>query len=348
VSSNPVVNERACPSCGTQVRATRLVCPACQALVHAGELRRLADEAAHRTREGDRAAAVAAWRAALELLPPETAQSKTIGDRIAELTRDGEPASAAPARTTFGARKGVVSAALIGALVLLSKFKFLIVFALTKLKWLALGLTKGSTFFSMALTLSVYWAAWGWRFALGLLLSLYIHEMGHIAALERLGIKATAPMFIPGLGAFVRLKQYPANPSEDARVGLAGPIWGMGAALVCFGLWWLTGYGLWGALAEWGGRINLFNLMPLGPLDGGRGFRALSRGARWAMVGITGAVLLVSGEGMLFLILGVGALNALGPAPAETDRRTFVWFAVLVAGLAALTVLPQRLDGPLG
>jgi Zn-dependent protease len=347
VSAVPAAEDRACPSCGTEVRATRLVCPACQGLVHASELRRLAEEAERATREGRRADAVTAWRAALELLPPEAVQSKTIGERLAALTEGGEPAAApSPAATSVG-RKGVVTGVVVGLLVLLSKFKFLVVFALTKIKWLFAGLTKGGTFVSMALTLGVYWAAWGWRFALGLLVSLYIHEMGHVAALERLGIKATGPMFIPGLGAFVRLKQYPATPREDARVGLAGPIWGMGVAALCFALWQVTGYGLWGALAEWGGRINLFNLTPLGPLDGGRGFRALSRGGRWTMVALSGAALLVSGEPVLFLVLGVGILNALGPAPEQSDPHAFAWFAILITVLAALTAAPQRIAGPL-
>src|SRR5439155_143942 len=82
-----------------------------------------------------------------------------------------------------------------------------------------LGLTKASTLFTMLLSAGVYWAAWGWKFALGVVLSIYVHEMGHVQALQRYGIKATAPMFIPGVGAVVRLKQYPASP-RDARVGL--------------------------------------------------------------------------------------------------------------------------------
>src|SRR2546430_4861243 len=82
----------------------------------------------------------------------------------------------------------------------------------------------------MLLSAGVYWTIWGWKFALGVVLSIYVHEMGHVQALQRYGIKATAPMFIPGVGAVVRLKQYPADRREDARVGLAGPLWGRPAA----------------------------------------------------------------------------------------------------------------------
>src|SRR5204862_1138574 len=93
----------------------------------------------------------------------------------------------------------------------------LIVLALGKLKFLLLGLTKASTFFSMFAFFGVYWTAFGWPLALGLVVSIYIHEMGHVAELRRLGIEAGAPLFIPGLGALVRLKQHVSAPVTDAR-----------------------------------------------------------------------------------------------------------------------------------
>ena len=124
----------------------------------------------------------------------------------------------------------------------------------------------------MLLSMGVYWTAWGWRFALGLVLSIYIHEMGHVAALQRYGIKATAPMFIPGFGAMVRLNQYPANPAEDARVGLAGPLWGLGAAVFAYAVFLATAIPFWAAIARTGALINLFNLLPIWQLDGGRGY----------------------------------------------------------------------------
>lgn len=340
----PNGREGTCAGCGSGIPAGRLACPACQTLVHADALRRLAEEAERASQGGDRAAAVRSWREALELLPPDSVQSKRIGERLAQLTRDGEP-KAPPAATTdtpapSGNRRGAISAALAGVALVLSKFKFLIFLVLTKLKWLALGLSKGATLLTMLLSIGVYWTAFGWPFAVGFVVCLYIHEMGHVAALEKLGIKATAPMFIPGFGAFVRLKQYPASPSEDARVGLAGPIWGMGAALACFALWRVTGSAIWGALAEWGARINLFNLMPLGSLDGGRGFRALSRGGRWTMVALMAACWVTSNEGMLLLVVVVAIVRALTPAPETNDHRALFTFVVLIAGLSLLASLP--------
>jgi len=95
-------------------------------------------------------------------------------------------------------------------------------FALTKAKFLLLGLTKLSTLGSMLAFLGVYWSMFGWKFALGFVLCIYVHEMGHVAELRRFGIAASAPMFIPGLGAFVSLKQLPANVMQDSRVGWPG------------------------------------------------------------------------------------------------------------------------------
>src|SRR3989449_3180384 len=87
-------------------------------------------------------------------------------------------------------------------------------------------------------------------------------------------------MFIPGVGAVVRLKQYPASPREDARVGLAGPLWGLGAAAAAYAAYLGTGGGIWAAIAHFGAWVNLFNLVPVWQLDGGRGFPALTRRQR--------------------------------------------------------------------
>ena len=91
-----------------------------------------------------------------------------------------------------------------------------------------------------------------------------------------------APMFVPGLGAMIRLQQQVVNPFEDAEIGLAGPIYGLGAAVVTALIWQATQQPIFAAIAGVGAWINLFNLTPLGTLDGGRGFHAMSRGQRWA------------------------------------------------------------------
>jgi len=169
-------------------------------------------------------------------------------------------------------------------------------------------------------------------------LSIYVHEMGHVQALQRYGIKATAPMFIPGVGAVVRLKQYPADRREDARVGLAGPIWGLGAAAVAYGVYRATGSAIWGAIAHFGAWVNLFNLLPVWQLDEGRGFRALTRSQRWIAAALIGSVWLLTGKGLLVL-LGIAAAASAGFAEAadQPDPTILVQYGLLVIVLSLLS-----------
>ena len=104
----------------------------------------------------------------------------------------------------------------------------------------------------MLAAFGVYWTVFGGWFALGLVLSIYIHEMGHVATLMRYGVRASAPLFLPGLGAVIRLNQAFTDPRQDARVGLAGPIWGTGAAMACVALYAGSHQPIWAALARVG------------------------------------------------------------------------------------------------
>ena len=333
-----------CPQCGTQIAPALLACPSCQRLVHSDDLKRLAAEAEHANQRSDVSAALAAWRQALELLPPDSTQHEVVSARILDLSR---ALDTRPAATKHGSPWGKGAAGL-GALgALLAKFKFALVFVLTKAKLLLLGLTKGGTFFSMLLSAGVYWTIWGWKFAFGLVLSIYIHEMGHVQALQRYGIKATAPMFIPGIGAVIRLKQYPADAREDARVGLAGPLWGLGAALAAYAVYRATGIGAWGAIAHFGAWVNLFNLVPVWQLDGARGFRALTRQQRWIAVAVIALMWLVTSEGLLVL-LGIAAVAAagFGRAAEEPDDTALLQYAFLVGVLSLMTRLAVPATGP--
>jgi Zn-dependent protease len=129
---------------------------------------------------------------------------------------------------------------------------------------------------SMLVSIGAYALIWGWKFAVGFVLLLLVHELGHVVQLRREGIPASAPMFIPFLGALVAMKELPKDAAAEARVGLAGPVLGSLAALVPLGLYALTGDELFKALAFVGFFLNLFNLLPVLPLDGGRAMAALS------------------------------------------------------------------------
>jgi Zn-dependent protease len=156
---------------------------------------------------------------------------------------------------------------------------------------------------TMLVSLAAYSLIWGWKFALGFVLLLFVHEMGHVIQLRREGIPASAPMFIPFLGAVVTAKSLGDNATAEARVGLAGPVLGTLGALALLPVAITTGQDFWYALVFTGLFLNLFNLLPVVPLDGGRAMAALSP---WMwFVGLFGMVLLalVYPNPIIFLIL---------------------------------------------
>lgn len=325
----------ACAGCGTELAQEFLACPRCQRLVHAERLSELGAQAQRAADAGDGAAEVAAWREALTLLPATARQHAVIAARVDALSSRVEKEKIAT-----GPRHGSRWAKILGPLgaagLLIWKLKFLFVGVLSKAKLLIAGLTKSSTLFTMLASFAVYWTAWGWKFALGLVGSIYVHEMGHVAALRRLGIKATAPMFIPGIGAFVRMQEMPAGPREDARVGLAGPWWGLGAAIASFGVHAATGMKFWLAIAHTGAWINLFNLLPVWQLDGGRGANALSRLQRGLLLMMTLGLWTFTREGLLILLALAFGWRVFQRDEARTDWRVFAEFAFLLAALSAL------------
>jgi Zn-dependent protease len=148
-----------------------------------------------------------------------------------------------------------------------------------KLKGVLLLLPKLKIFTTSAsalVSVAAYTLIWTWKFALGFVILLFIHEMGHVIQLRREGIKASAPMFIPFLGAAVAMKELPKDAAAEARVGLAGPVLGTLGCLIPLGIWLATGDELFQALAYIGFFLNLLNLLPVLPLDGGRAMAALS------------------------------------------------------------------------
>jgi Zn-dependent protease len=316
-----------CARCGTELPPDALACPACASLVHADTLKQLAADADIARRAGDLVSARNHWATTLTLLPAHSQQHAVIRDRLAELGRsiDSSAAEDAPvpdARPWW--RRGALGVITV-ALLLLSKLKFLL-----------LGLTKASTFISMFAFFGVYWSIYGWPLALGLVIAIYIHEMGHVAMLRRLGIDAGAPMFIPGVGAYVMLKQHIGDPLTDSKVGLAGPVWGLGAALAAYGMYAVTGAMIWYAIAQLTGFINLFNLIPVWQLDGSRGFHVLSRWERWALVAAIALALMLTEQRMLFLVGGVAVWRSLQRETGPGDTRVFGTFVVLVFALSLL------------
>lgn len=316
-----------CGRCGTELAPNALACPACLSLVHTEKLKELAASAERATAAGELAEARGEWETALGLLPVGSQQHTAIRGRVADLTQRIEGTAGTPAKPAVeGAwwRRGAAMAVTLGLLLI------------GKLKFLLLGLTKASTFLSMFAFFGVYWSMFGWPLALGLVVSIYIHEMGHVAMLRHLGIASGAPLFIPGIGALVMLKQRIDDPVTDAKIGLAGPVWGLGAGLAALGVYAATGAKIWLAIAQLTGFLNLFNLIPIWQLDGSRGFHALSRWQRWAVVGAIVVALLLTGQKLLFLVGGVAIYRAAQKEVGPGNPRVLATFILLVGALSWL------------
>ena len=144
--------------------------------------------------------------------------------------------------------------------------KTLLFLLLSGLKWGKLATTGGT----MLLSLAVYATVWGWRYAAGFVALMFAHEMGHFVAARQRGLDVGAPTFIPFVGAWINLRDQPHDVETEAYVAVAGPLVGTVAAVAVY-LWGRsTDSDLLLAIAYAGLFLNLFNLLPLSPLDGGR------------------------------------------------------------------------------
>ena len=217
----------------------------------------------------------------------------------------------------------------------LAKFKF-ILFAIFKLKVITTSAT-------MLVSIGAYTLLWGWKFAVGFVLLLLVHELGHALEARRQGIPVSAPLFIPFLGAVIAMRGLPKDAWKEAQIALAGPIVGSLGAAAVWAYGEATDNNLLIALAFTGFFLNLFNLLPIVPLDGGRAVAALHP-AFW-FVGLVGlaALTFVYPNPILILILVVGGLElwnrwrARGADEAYYSVRPWqrVVVAVVYVGLAA-------------
>lgn len=177
-------------------------------------------------------------------------------------------------RDSWGTRAKKFLGPLAGIGVIIAKFfanvKFI---ALPLLKFLPLILKSGG---SMILMIVIYSRLWGWKWALGFVILLLLHECGHLLAAKHFGLQVSAPMFIPFMGAFIALKEAPRNAWIEAGVGIGGPLLGSAAALLCHLIGLSLDLPLFIGLAWTAYFLNLFNLTPVGMLDGGRIATALS------------------------------------------------------------------------
>jgi Zn-dependent protease len=166
------------------------------------------------------------------------------------------------------------------------------------------------TALSGLVSVAAYALLWSWWFAVGLVVLLFIHEMGHVLEARRQGLPVSAPMFIPFLGALITLKQLPDNAWAEAKVAIAGPILGGLGTAVVWGLGEYLDSDLLIALAFTGFFLNLFNLAPISPLDGGRIVAAIHPGLWLAGLAVLLGLTILAPNPILILILVLGGLES--------------------------------------
>jgi Zn-dependent protease len=176
---------------------------------------------------------------------------------------------------------------------------------LLKLKGVLFAILKLKFLFSFGTFIVLYVALFGWRYGLGIAASILIHEMGHYIDIRRRGLPAEMPVFLPGLGAYVRWNALGVTRSQIAQISLAGPLAGWIAAAICFIAYTYTHDPLWAALARTGAVLNTLNLIPVWVLDGGTATFALDALGRAALLVTALALWGYTGESF-FLFVAAG------------------------------------------
>lgn len=211
---------------------------------------------------------------------------------------------------------------------------------------------------TMLLSMVVYAWVFGWRYAVGFVLLIFVHEMGHYVAARQRGLDVGAPTFIPFVGAWIELKQLPHNVDTEAYVGIAGPLAGSAAAMLCYYAAREFHSDLLLALAYSGCMLNLINLIPISPLDGGRITAIISPKVWLAGVPLLAALFFYRPSPMLILIaiLAYPQLKAaiwgnpdLPPAYYEVAAETRFHYGLLYLALVAfLAVMSYSIHDMLG
>jgi Zn-dependent protease len=277
----------ACKRCSTELAPGALECASCHALVQSDQLDRVATRSRALEANGDLQGAHEQWQMALQLLPPNSEQAKWIQNHLREL----EAAINAPGGPST-TRKWAKRLGPLGPLAIL----------LAKLKTFSLVILKLKFLLTFAISIFFYWQLWGWKFGVGFAMLILVHEMGHFIDIKRRGLPADWPVFLPGLGAFVRWQAMGVSLETRAAVSLAGPLAGWIASAVCALLWWRTGNSVWAALARTGAWFNALNLIPVFILDGGSAILAMRKMERVLLLVIAVALGWGLGEGIFYLV----------------------------------------------
>jgi Zn-dependent protease len=311
-----------CARCARPLTPGDLECPHCGTLVHADQMEQQAAHARVLEADGDLQAARERWLACLPLLPPQSQHAIWIRDHVRKLEAGPNSGGAQPNPKAKG--HWVERLGPLGPIVLaLWKFKAVLSFA---------------AFFGF------YWQMWGAKFGLGFAVLVLIHEMGHFIDIKRRGLPADMPMFVPGLGAYVRWNALGVPLETRAAVSLAGPLAGALAAVVCALIWRQTGSELWAALAYTGAWFNALNLIPLWIFDGSKGILPLNILERVVLLLVSG-VLAYALHQWVFGLVAVGTGVRIFTHDSRTEGSTSIasyFVAVLTALAIVLWLVPAH------
>lgn len=266
----------------------------------------------------------AAWEVLPEALRsapvPPVPEAAEAGREAAARSAPAAPEGEAPARRS---RPGV------GAMGLLAKLGAKLVGGLSKVGTATVKAAKTANLGWAAASAATWSILFSWKFALAIMVQLFVHECGHVHAMRRTGMKVRGLYFVPFLGALAVSEDAFSSRRQQAYVALSGPVWGSALALLPVGLWLWTGEATWAAVAAWWALLNLFNLLPIAPLDGGRAMHAFawsfssSLGLAVSVAGLAAAVALgVSlGLSLIWLVAALGAMELAGEARSNTGVR---------------------------
>jgi len=226
-----------------------------------------------------------------------------------------------------------------------------LVLVLGKLKFLGMisGVLKLKTFATVLLSIAAYATQWGWAFAAGFVLLILVHEAGHAIVMHREGIPASAPVFIPFVGAFIAMRGQPRDAYVEAKVGIGGPLLGSLAAWATLAVGIGMDRPLLVGVGHAGVLLNLFNLVPVSPLDGGRIAGVFSRPFWFLGYAIGIGMFFVTGSGILALLRLVGLVTLFQrfrhPVPGYHDvppaSRRLMGLAYLALVVGLVLTLPM-------
>jgi len=266
--------------------------------------------------QGDRTLAKEQWLTAAALLPANSRQLAWIHDHIRMLELAPATSPQQPASKKW-----------------LGRFVPLALLALVNLKFLL----------SLVAFAGLYWGLYGLSFGVGFAAQILLHELGHYIDIKRRGLPADMPVFLPGIGAYVRWQALGVPVETRAAVSLAGPLAGCIASAGCLLIWFQSGAGIWGALARTGAWINLLNLIPVWGLDGGHAFLALTKRHRILVLMVTLAALILTRETILVLLLvGAGWRLFTKDLPQRSSPATAAYFVAVLSALASLLWILSR------